>query len=124
MIRLLSSMAFLALGLWLFHSISLYQGLLMARGVGNIDDLTKDAPFIMRFIGALGLVIGGAIAFRFKWLGVVFSALGVVCYAVIPVAAIALGAGDFIWKDDAILAAILAGCWLGLVIFAKPVTKE
>ena len=105
--RLFFSLVILVMGVWLFHSTSVYQGILAARGQGDWSLLTGDLPFMLRFVGALLLVVGAAFSFGSKWIGFVPALLGAACYVLLTVAMIAMGADISLWQDDAILTVVL-----------------
>ena len=104
MIRRIFALIGLLAGLWLFHEVSFYQGVLASRGVGDLAALFADVPFLIRFIGAVFLCIGAALAFRLKWIGPAIFLVGSLCYVLLALAMVAMGADVSLWQDEAVIA--------------------
>lgn len=103
--RIILAILMLALGLWLFHDVSVYQGVLAARGQGDLDALTGNAPFMMRFAGSLLILVGSAVSLRWKWPGWIILALGVAIHVLLVAAMVLMGADISLWQRDAMLTA-------------------
>ncbi len=116
MIRLCVAFTGFVVGLWLFNAASVYQGLLAGRGQGDWSQLINDAPFMLRFVGAVLLTAGGAFSFRGKWLGFLTFLVGTLCYVLLTAAMVLMGTDISLWKDEAILSGGLILLCVGLFL--------
>ena len=119
MIRRALALIILCVGLYLFHSASFYHGILAARGVGDWASLSGDAPFLLRFAGAGLLVFGGAFALRSGRTGTLVTLMGTLCFVLLTVAMIVMGADRSLWQDEAIWALALILLSAGLFAFRR-----
>lgn len=117
--RFLIGLIVLCAGLYLFHNVSVYEGLQASRGQGDWAVLVEDAPFLLRFAGALLLILGGAISLRYGWSGFILTVFGVLAHIVLTAAMVAMGADISLWGDDAALTGVLALLCAGLFVFRR-----
>lgn len=117
--RFLIGLVLLCLGLYLFHDVSVYEGVQAARGQGDWTTLIEDAPFMLRFSGAILLVLGGAISLKYGWFGLILAVFGTLTHILLSGAMIAMGADISLWGDDAALTGGLLVLCAGLFLFRR-----
>ncbi len=117
--RVIFALATLAIGLYLFHTTSVYQGVLAARGQGDWSQLQSDLPFLLRFSGALTLALGGALALRFVGLGLTVTAVGVLIHFLLTAAILVAGGDISLWLDDALWVGGMIVLWAGMFVFRR-----
>lgn len=105
MIRYILALLVLGAGLWLFHDISFTHGLLVGRGQDDPTLFWNDPVYSLRFVGGLGLILGGALSLKGKWPGFALALLGSACFAALSAGMIMRGADISLWQDDALMTA-------------------
>lgn len=106
MVRGILGTLILALGLWLFREVSVYEGVVSTRMNVDVWSLFRTEPaFALRFAGAVFIAVGGAFLIGSKWLGLISLGLGTVCFLILTGSMIALGADISLWKEEALLSA-------------------
>ena len=119
MIRWILALLALGAGLYFFHDVSVFEGVMASRGDNSLADLLREAPFALRFVGGLLVTIGGALSFRAGIFGPIIMLFGTLCFVLLTGAMVALGADISLWQDELVTAGGLAALCAGLFIFRR-----